>query len=83
MKLNATSLQHWETFSIESLNGLKKQPKPHLGNSLTDIKDDLRYYNFCEEYDICHDFSCLDEEDTEKGEDRETRHETKRQNHVE
>ncbi|CAH8525781.1 unnamed protein product [Heterobilharzia americana] len=61
----------------------KKQPTPHLGNSLTDVEDVLRFYDFWEEYDTCRDFSYLDEEDKEKGEDRETRRAIEKQNRVE
>ncbi|CAH8549624.1 unnamed protein product [Heterobilharzia americana] len=59
------------------------QPTPHLGNSLTDVEDVLRFYDFWEEYDTCRDFSYLDEEDKEKGEDRETRRAIEKQNRVE
>ncbi|CAH8850179.1 unnamed protein product [Trichobilharzia szidati] len=60
----------------------KRQPTPHLGNSLTDIEDVLKFYDFWEEYDTCRDYSYLDEEDKEKGEDRETRRAIERQNRL-
>ncbi|CAH8549941.1 unnamed protein product [Schistosoma haematobium] len=60
----------------------KKQPTPHLGNSLTDIDEVLKFYDFWEEYDTCRDYSYLDEEDKEKGEDRETRRAIERQNRI-
>ncbi|CAH8554197.1 unnamed protein product [Schistosoma rodhaini] len=61
----------------------KKQPTPHLGNNLTDIEEVLKFYDFWEEYDTCRDYSYLDEEDKEKGEDRETRRAIERQNRIE
>ncbi|KAH8877176.1 DnaJ likeubfamily C member 2 [Schistosoma japonicum] len=61
----------------------KKQPTPHLGNSLTGIEEVFKFYEFWEEYDTCRDYSYLDEEDKEKGEDRETRRAIERQNRIE
>ncbi|CAH8496168.1 unnamed protein product [Schistosoma turkestanicum] len=58
----------------------KKQPTPYLGNNHTDIEEVLKFYDFWEEYDTCRDYSYLDEEDKEKGEDRETRRAIERQN---
>ncbi|KAF7232590.1 hypothetical protein EG68_09376 [Paragonimus skrjabini miyazakii] len=61
----------------------KKQPVPCLGSPGTHIEDVHAFYDFWENYDTIRDYSFLDEEDKEKGEDRETRRAIERQNRAE
>lgn len=49
----------------------------------THLDDVYNFYDFWELYDTTRDFSFLDEEDKEKGEDREARRAIERQNRVE
>ncbi|CAH8622973.1 unnamed protein product [Dicrocoelium dendriticum] len=61
----------------------KRQPVPSIGSMQTHLNDVYNFYDFWELYDTTRDFSFLDEEDKEKGEDREARRAIERQNRVE
>ncbi|THD20568.1 putative ribosome-associated chaperone zuotin translation [Fasciola hepatica] len=61
----------------------KRQPVPGLGYVGTSLDDVHAFYDFWENYDTTRDYSFLDEEDKDKGEDRETRRAIERQNRAE
>ncbi|VDL90687.1 unnamed protein product [Schistocephalus solidus] len=65
---------------IEIARWSKRQPAPFLGHKDTPLHLVHRFYDFWDTYETTKDFSFLDEEDKDKGEDRETRRYIERQN---
>ncbi|KAL5110585.1 hypothetical protein TcWFU_006902 [Taenia crassiceps] len=61
----------------------KHQPTPFLGHGQLPLELVHRFYDFWEGYETTKDFSFLDEEDKEKGEDREARRYIERCNRAE
>ncbi|VDD80543.1 unnamed protein product [Mesocestoides corti] len=70
-------------FFMEKARWSKHQPTPFLGNQLTPLERVHHFYDFWDNYETTKDFSFLDEEDKEKGEDRESRRYIGRQNRAE
>lgn len=59
-----------------------KQPVPMLGDENSSREDVEQFYSFWFEWNSWREFSYLDEEDKEKGEDRWERREIEKQNKV-
>ncbi|VDK24515.1 unnamed protein product [Taenia asiatica] len=70
-------------FFLEKARWSKHQPTPFLGHGQLPLELVHRFYDFWEGYETTKDFSFLDEEDKEKGEDREARRYIERCNRAE
>ncbi|VDM34289.1 unnamed protein product [Hydatigera taeniaeformis] len=70
-------------FFLEKARWSKHQPAPFLGHKQLPLDLVHRFYDFWEGYETTKDFSFLDEEDKEKGEDREARRYIERCNRAE